>query len=414
MRRWGFRAAYRTVEDMFSAQNLDAVFVLTPRSEHAHAVEACLRRDVDVFCEKPLAPSADEAERLADLADQQGRLLMVDFNRRYAPAAAVRAVTTKINKEATCRQRETRRSRVLTIPRPAFRNGDYDKVAMRMNWSERLGIAGVWRGVNDIDRQLAETIEDLGYGAIWLGGSPGSDLREAEQLLDVTELVHVATGVVNIWKSDAAQLAGSYFRIEAKHPGRLLLGIGSGHREATPERVRPIEAMARYLDILDDRGVPVEARVLSALGPRMLAVAAARSAGTHPYLTVPSLTREARSTLGADALVAPEQTVVFDADPDSARSTARAFLRSYLSLSNYTTTLRRGGFRTADLAGEGSDFLVDRVVAHGDAPSLAVAVRAHLDAGADHVCVQVQPVRSDIVPALRAIAAEIGLRSNWR
>ena len=146
----------------------------------------------------------------------------------------------------------------------------------------------------------------------------------------------------------------------------------------------------------------------------MLAMAAARSAGTHPYLTVPSLTREARSTLGADALVAPEQTVVFDADPDSARSTARAFLRSYLSLSNYTTTLRRGGFRTADLAGEGSDFLVDRVVAHGDAPSLAVAVRAHLDAGADHVCVQVQPVRSDIVPALRAIAAEIGLRSNWR
>ena len=85
MRRWGFRAAYRTVEDMLSAQNLDAVFVLTPRSEHAHAVEACLRRDVDVFCEKPLAPSADEAERLADLADQRGRLLMVDFNRRYAP-----------------------------------------------------------------------------------------------------------------------------------------------------------------------------------------------------------------------------------------------------------------------------------------------------------------------------------------
>ena len=88
MRRWGFRAAYRTVEDMLSAQNLDAVFVLTPRLEHAHTVEACLRRDVDVFCEKPLAPSADEAERLADLADQQGRLLMVDFNRRYAPAAA--------------------------------------------------------------------------------------------------------------------------------------------------------------------------------------------------------------------------------------------------------------------------------------------------------------------------------------
>ena len=144
----------------------------------------------------------------------------------------------------------------------------------------------------------------------------------------------------------------------------------------------------------------------------MLAMAAARSAGTHPYLTVPSQTREARSTLGADALVAAEQTVVFDAEPNSVHSTARAFLRSYLSLTNYTTAMRRDSFPPADLAGDGSDFLIDRVVDHGDAPTLAAAVRAHLDAGADHVCVQVQPVHSDIVPALRAITAELGLRSK--
>ncbi|MFF2347621.1 Gfo/Idh/MocA family protein [Pseudarthrobacter sp. NPDC058119] len=85
VRRWGFNAAYRTPEDMLAAQELDAVFVLTPRSEHAHAVQLCLSRDVDVFCEKPLAPATDEAERLADLADERGRILMVDFNRRYAP-----------------------------------------------------------------------------------------------------------------------------------------------------------------------------------------------------------------------------------------------------------------------------------------------------------------------------------------
>ncbi|MDP9905486.1 Gfo/Idh/MocA family protein [Arthrobacter bambusae] len=85
VRRWGFGAAYKTVEDMVDSQDLDAVFVLTPRSEHAHAVQLCLRRDVDVFCEKPLAPATDEAERLADLADERGRILMVDFNRRYAP-----------------------------------------------------------------------------------------------------------------------------------------------------------------------------------------------------------------------------------------------------------------------------------------------------------------------------------------
>jgi probable F420-dependent oxidoreductase len=169
--------------------------------------------------------------------------------------------------------------------------------------------------------------------------------------------------------------------------------------------------MAGYLDVLDEHGVPQEARVLSALGPRMLELAAARSAGTHPYLTVPSQSGEARRILGPEALVAPEQTVVFDADPDSARRTARKFLRRYLKLANYRTTMLRGGFSEADLAGEGSDDLVDRLVAHGDAAVLAAAVRAHLDSGADHVCVQVQPVQGDIISALRAIAGEVGLAS---
>jgi len=283
---------------------------------------------------------------------------------------------------------------------------------MGMSWSQRLGTVGVWRGVNDVDAVLAKTIEDFGYGTFWQGGSPGSGLRQAEELLDATESLQIATGIVNIWNSDPAELADSYHRIEAKHPRRLLLGIGSGHREATPERARPIEAMTNYLDVLDQRHVPVEARVLSALGPRMLALAAERSAGTHPYLTVPSQTGEARTILGPDALVAPEQTVVLDTNPDSARRSARAFLRHYLKLVNYTNTMRRGGFTDEDVTGDGSDFLVDRIVVHGDAPALAAAVRAHLEAGADHVCVQVQPASSDIVPALRAIAVELGLRSK--
>src|SRR6478609_7119308 len=146
----------------------------------------------------------------------------------------------------------------------------------QMTWSERLGRVGVWRGVTDVDPGLAKTMEELGYGTIWQGGSPGSDLRPAEELLDATESLHVATGIVNIWRSDPAELADSFHRIEAKHPGRILLGIGSGHREATPERARPIDAMASYLDVLDEHEVPVEARLLSALGPRMLALAAAR------------------------------------------------------------------------------------------------------------------------------------------
>lgn len=278
-----------------------------------------------------------------------------------------------------------------------------------MGWRERLGSVGVWRGVKLVDPALAGTIEELGYGTIWQGSSPGSDLRAAEALLDATESLVVATGVVNIWMSDPAELADSYHRIDAKHPGRLLLGIGSGHREATPERVRPVDAMSRYLDVLDDHGVPVQGRVLSALGPRMLATAAERSAGTHPYLTIPSQTREQRATLGPDALVAPEQTVVLDTDQEAARRVARAFLAGYLGMVNYTNTMQRGGFTAEDVADGGSDRLVDAIVVHGDAPVLAGALRAHLDAGADHVCVHVQPADSDVVPALRAIAAELAL-----
>ena len=281
-----------------------------------------------------------------------------------------------------------------------------------MQWSERLGSVGVWRGVKFVDAAMARTIEKLGYGTVWQGGSPGSDLRAAEGLLDATDSLMVATGIVNIWTSDPAELADSYHRIQAKHPGRLLLGIGSGHREATPERVHPLDAMSTYLDVLDERGVPVRARVLSALGPRMLAMAAERSAGTHPYLTIPSQTREQRTTLGPDALIAPEQTVVLDTDPQAGRRVARQFLGHYLGLVNYTSTMKRGGFTAEDLADGGSDRLVDMTVVHGDAPVLAAAVRAHLDAGADHVCVQVQPAESDVVPALRAIAAELALPSS--
>jgi probable F420-dependent oxidoreductase len=278
-----------------------------------------------------------------------------------------------------------------------------------MGWSERLGSVGVWRNVKAVDAAMARSLEELGYRTVWQGGSPGSDLRPAEGLLDATESLVVATGIVNIWKSDAAELADSYHRIQAKHPGRLMLGIGSGHREATPERVRPIDAMSKYLDVLDQRGVPAEARVLSALGPRMLAMAAERSAGTHPYLTIPSQTRERRTTLGLGALIAPEQTVVLETDPDAARRTARRFLDAYLGMVNYTSTMQRGGFTAEDVAGGGSDRLVDAIVVHGDAAVLAAAVRAHLDAGADHVCVQVQPAEGDVVPALRAIAAELAL-----
>jgi probable F420-dependent oxidoreductase len=282
-----------------------------------------------------------------------------------------------------------------------------------MDWTQRLGSYGVWRGYKDIDVRLARTIERLGFGTIWQGGSPGSDLRAAEELLDGTEFVVVATGIVNIWKSEPAELVNSYHRIISRHPGRLLLGIGSGHREATPQRTRPLEAMSRYLDALDAGQVPLGDRVISALGPKMLAIAAERSGGTHPYLTVPAQSREARELLGSAALIAPEQTVVVDADPVTARHAARGFLAGYLRLGNYVGNLRRAGFTEEDVAGGGSDRLVDAIVLHGNAATVAQGVRAHIDAGADHVCVQVQPAGGDITAALSAIGDELQLaRTN--
>lgn len=260
-----------------------------------------------------------------------------------------------------------------------------------------------------MDTGLAEAIESLGFGAIWLGGSPAADLEHAEHLLDATRSITIATGIVNIWTADAAELAASFHRIEARHPGRLLLGIGTGHREAIAQRTKPLAAMSHYLDVLDTGGVPIGRRVLSALGPKMLAMARERSAGTHPYLTVPSQTTEQREALGPDALVAPEQTVVLDTDADPARTTARGFLKNYLGMVNYVTTMHRGGFSEQDTADGGSDHLVDEIVRHGDAAAIAAAVRAHLDAGADHVCLQVLPAARDPRADLRRIAEALAL-----
>ena len=267
-----------------------------------------------------------------------------------------------------------------------------------MGWSQRLGTIGVWRGVNDVGPELAGTIEGFGDGTIWQGGSPDAQLRQAEELLDTTQSIHVATGVVNIWKSDAAELANWYQRIEANHPGRLLLGIGSGRREATPERVRPIEAMAGYLDVLDAHGVRVEARVLSALGPRMLALAGGTERRDAP---VP---HRSLADAGGPRRPRPGRAGRTGADrrpgcrSESARRTARSFLRRYLGMINYTSTMRRGGFSDADIAGEGSDLRVDRTVVHGDAGVLAgrtspprCGCRSRLRPGATS--------REDIVPA---------------
>ncbi|HEX2903073.1 MAG TPA: LLM class F420-dependent oxidoreductase [Jatrophihabitans sp.] len=253
----------------------------------------------------------------------------------------------------------------------------------------RLSRYGIWRGAGELDARLAASIEQLGFGALWIGGSPEGELQLAEQLLGATERLLVGTGIVNIWKDDAVTVARSFHRIEQRHPNRFLLGIGVGHPEATTQYARPYEALVHYLDELDQAQVPVTKRLLAALGPRVLQLAADRTAGAHPYLTTPEHTARARQVLGPDELLVPEQKVVLDSDPARARAIGRPRVaQPYLGLRNYLNNLRSLGWSDADLADGGSDALIDALVLHGDADTIAAGLQAHLDAGADQVAIQ--------------------------
>jgi probable F420-dependent oxidoreductase len=221
---------------------------------------------------------------------------------------------------------------------------------------------------DDARTGLAIQAESLGYPTAWLGfgRAPVSDLALAERILDATSAITVATAIINIWANDAADVAASYRRIAARHSDRFLLGIGIGHPESVTAYRQPYATMVDYLDQLDAGGVPPDRRILAALGPRALHLAAERTLGTHPYLTVPDHTRATRQMLGPGAVIAPEHTVVLDTDPDRARATGRAFVSDpYLKLSNYTGNLRRYGYTDADIDDGGSDRLIDALVLHG-------------------------------------------------
>ncbi|MCW0215335.1 MAG: LLM class F420-dependent oxidoreductase [Pseudonocardia sp.] len=272
------------------------------------------------------------------------------------------------------------------------------------------GRYGIWAGGAQLTPELAAAIEQLGYGAIWIGGSPPADLELPESLLAATERVVVATGIVNMWGSRAPEVAVSYRRVAERYPDRFLLGVGIGHPEAVGEYRKPYATIIDYLDELDAGGVPVEGRVLAALGPKVLAVSRDRTAGAHPYLTTPRHTREAREILGEGPLLAPEQKVVLDTDVERARALGRAKVRDpYLKLANYRNNLVRTGFSEEDLD-TASDAVVDALAIHGDPATVAAGLTAHLDAGADHVCAQILVGDdADYVPALTTLAKALQL-----
>jgi len=252
----------------------------------------------------------------------------------------------------------------------------------------RLGQIGIWRMHHQGHVDVVQQIEALGFPALWVGGSPS--LAQVRPFLERSSTLTVATGIVNVWKHDPPDLAAEHARLRQEFPGRFLLGIGVGHPEATRDYRRPLAKMREFFDGLDAADPPVaqDERLAAALGPKMLELAARRSLGTHPYFTTPEHTRFARERVGPDALVAPELAVVLERDETAARATARDYAKGYLRRRNYANNLLRFGFTDRDVAEGGSDRLIDAVIPHGSPEQIAEAVRAHLDAGADHVCLQ--------------------------
>jgi probable F420-dependent oxidoreductase len=257
----------------------------------------------------------------------------------------------------------------------------------------------------------AQEIERLGYATLWVSGSPPAELSFAEPLLGSTTALTVATGVVNIWSAPAKTVAESFHRINSAHPGRFVLGIGAGHPEHTEQYRKPYDAVVDYLDELDEYGVPADQRVLAALGPRVLRLAAQRAAGTHPYNTTPEHTARAREIIGPNALL-PEHRVLRSTDIKEARAIARRVMAdtyNYFALANYVSNWKRLGFTDADLTRPGSDKFIDALVAYGTPDDIADRLGQHLRAGADHVVIHVLGGPDKLLPTLAELAGPLGL-----
>ncbi len=277
-----------------------------------------------------------------------------------------------------------------------------------------IGRVGIWTFLDMQPaaraQEAAREVEALGYKALWIPEVMGREIfTAAGLLLAATSRLVVASGIANIWARDAMAMAAAQRTLSEAYPDRFLLGMGVSHAPMVQmvrghSYERPLSYMRAYLDAMD--AAPFMAaqpatppvRVIGALHPKMLALAGARAAGAHPYFVPPEHTAKARAVLGQGPWLAPEQAVVLETDPDTARTIARTHMATYLMLPNYVRNLRALGFDDADVANGGSDRLVDAIVAWGDLDAIRARVRAHHDAGADHVCVQVLDANPTAVP----------------
>jgi probable F420-dependent oxidoreductase len=264
-----------------------------------------------------------------------------------------------------------------------------------------IGKIGVWTSYRPFGiaraGEAAKLVEQLGYSAWWVGGSP--HVPDIRPVLEATSALVAATGILNVWANDPAEVAAEDAALRSEFPDRFMLGIGIGHREATTEYRTPLATMRDFLDGLDtsEDSPPVDGRCLAALGPKMLDLARDRTAGSHTYFVPVEHTRAARERLGPGKLIATELACVVDSEEAHAKAVARDYAKLYLGLRNYVNNLLEFGFTEDDVADGGSDRLIDAVVPQGSAEEIAETVQAHLDAGADHVCVQ--PLGEEGMPA---------------
>jgi probable F420-dependent oxidoreductase len=296
-----------------------------------------------------------------------------------------------------------------------------------LDWD--LPTIGLWTGALDAvgmgrSRELAAEIEELGFGVLWIPEVAGRDVMlQLGMVLSATSRLIGATGIASIWARDAVTMTGGVKGLTEAFPDRVLLGLGVSHHTLVQglrghDYDKPLAAMRTYLEAMDAspytavRPTTPVRRVLAALGPKMLALSAEMAAGAHTYFVPPEHTAEARPILG-DALLCAEQAVLLETDPATARQIGRSHLKTYVRLPNYQNNLRRLGFDDDDFAGDYTDRLVDAIVAWGTEDQILARVRAHLDAGADHVCVQALAGPREVPieqwralgPALRSVTA---------
>lgn len=262
-------------------------------------------------------------------------------------------------------------------------------------WRSRLGAIGIWSaelrfGDPTLGRAAAAELDALGFGALWIPGGMGGDILETmDRLADATARATIASAILNIWKHLPAEV-GAWWRGQSPaRRERLLLGLGVSHAPLIgAQYARPVGVMRDYVEALVSEGVDRERLCIAAFGPQMTALSRDRTAGAHPYLVTPEHIAWTRGVLGPDALLAPGQAVALETDPARAREIARGALSVYLPMPNYIASWKRQGFTDEDIA-TGGDRLCDALVAWGDVDQIAGRVQAHLDAGADHVCVKV-------------------------